>query len=295
MKYKNFNKFCHFARIQLQTKDIDPQFCLLDRFYKMYDVPKKHRLWHTLIYLTWYHFGSAEEIWRLYPEQRLIKKQHILPTGKNRRLFRGTNKAVDYLNGITDKFGDVTMWAEKHIGDGGKGGWVRAREAFEGIHSNGPWSSYKWCDMLKFVHHYPITAPDIGDKKGLGAGPIAGLASLTGLSWQECADKKIAMRLYRKCKHEHGISLNGLDQLESILCNWQGVIGGRYYTGHDIDRDQSQLLEDSKLWRVRPKVYDECTLGENKKNKWHGIRKEFKVLYRDEGVIYDPYKSQIKK
>jgi hypothetical protein len=293
-RYDDMKNFVKFAKLQLVTEDIDPQFCLLRSYYNHAGVQKKNRLWLTLLYLTWYHFGSAEKMWRLYPEQRIIKKTHVLPTGKNRRLFRGTNRAVEYLNSITETIGDINKWTDNQVRSGGKSGWTRARMSFEAIHCNGPWSSYKWCDMLKFVHEYPITAPDIGDKKGVGAGPIAGLSSLTKLSWNECSDSKVAIKLYRDCKHKFGVPLNGLDQLESILCNWQGVVRGRYYVGHDIDRDQEQLLENSELWSVRSKVYKKHTLGEH--NGWHGVRKHIKPLYRERGIIHDPFKEiSIKK
>ncbi|KKK50967.1 hypothetical protein LCGC14_3119710, partial [marine sediment metagenome] len=254
-KGKLLKDFFTFARGEIFSWDVDPQFPLLKRHYADLDLDIDTALWWSLLYLSFYHFGSAEESWKLYPKQVIIKRKLRLPVTKNRRVFRGNDRAQEQLNYILTHKGPIRKWVESTIGKGGKEGWALMKEEFQSIGFNGAWSSYKWCDILKQVHGYNITAPNIGDKVGATAGPIPGLATLTGRSWQECAhDYNLHQELFDLCLAK-SIPMNGLDQLESVLCNFQGLVNGRYYAGHDIDRDATQLLPESSLWKVRQKVF----------------------------------------
>ncbi|KKK87689.1 hypothetical protein LCGC14_2750710, partial [marine sediment metagenome] len=88
-----------------------------------------------------------------------------------------------------------------------------------------------------------------------------------------------------------GAPMNGLDVLESTLCDYQSLINGRYYCGHDIDRDLKQLmLHDNNLseilWKARKKIFDKRLLGEI--GGWAVPRSRLKSVYRDRRrIVHD--------
>ena len=296
-KTKELRDFARFGRAMILNGDIDPQFWILRYMYKKLELDRNTALWWTCIYLLYYHLGSAVQAWKRYPELDIIRKKdwsRDLPYFKQRRCFRGNEHARNQINTIVKvSDGDLATWIDNLVGDGGELGWTRVRKAMSELPYHGPWSSYKFCDMMKFVHSYPITAPDIGTKPGATAGPIAGLNSLTGLDWKKCVNDNQLHRDLLQMTVDLGAPVNGLDQLESMLCDYQSLINGRYYVGHDIDRDQVQLeLERRRnsvldiLWEARLHIFDERLLGEL--GGWSEVRSHLNKVYKDRRrIIHD--------
>ena len=296
-KSKELRDFARFGRAMILSGDIDPQFWILRHMYKYLELDRNTALWWTCIYLLYYHLGSAIQAWEQYPKPVIIRKKDWgsdLPYSKQRRCFRGNEHARNQINilvKISD--GDLAAWVDNLVGNGGEEGWTRVRGAVSEIPYHGPWSSYKFCDLMKFVHSYDISAPDIGTKPGATAGPIAGLRSLTGLDWKRCANDNKLHRDLLRMVIDLGTPMNGLDVLESTLCDWQSLTHGRYYHGHDVDRDQAQLeLERRRnpvldiLWEARRHIFDERLLGEI--GGWSGPRGHLKGIYRDRRrIIHD--------
>ena len=291
-KTKELRDFARFGRSMILSGDIDPQFWILKYLYKELKLDRNTALWYTCIYLLYYHLGSAVKAWERYPKPDIIRKKDWrsdLPYFKQRRCFRGNEQARNQINTLIKvSDGDLAAWVDNLVGlgDDDEESWTRVREAASDIPYHGPWSSYKFCDMMKFVHGYPITAPDIGTKPGSTAGPIAGLNTLTGLGWDRCANDRDLHRDLLQEVIDLGTPVNGLDQLESMLCDWQSITNGKYYHGHDIDRDLKQLLIHDNdltkiLWRARKKIFDIRLLGEFGRVPWPGPRGQLKSVYRD--------------
>lgn len=289
-KSKDLENFAKFGRALVLSGDIDPQFLILRRLYAKLGLDQNTSIWFTCLYLLYYHLGSAIQAWKQYPKPDVIRKKNWnreLIYFKQRRCFRGNEYARNQINTIVKvSDGDLASWIDNLVDDGGEDGWARLREAASEIPYHGPWSSYKLCDMIKFVHQYPITAPDIGTKPGATAGPIAGLNTLTGLGWDKCADDSQLHRDLLQMVIDLDAPVNGLDQLESILCDWQSLTNGRYYLGKDIDRDQAQLELAKKrspvtdiLWEARRDIFDERLLGEI--GGWSKVRNNLSDVYRN--------------
>jgi hypothetical protein len=287
-KTKELRDFARFGRAMILSGDIDPQFPILRYMYEKLELDRNTALWWTCIYLLYYHLGSAIQAWKRYPKPDIIRKKdwsNDLPYFKQRRCFRGNEHARNQINtlvALTD--GDMVSWIDNLVSNNREKSWTRIRETISELPYHGPWSSYKFCDLMKFVHSYDISAPDIGTKPGATAGPIAGLNTLTGLDWNRCADDSQLHRDLLQMVINLGTPVNGLDQLESMLCDWQSLTNGRYYLGHDIDRDQVQLqLHNSNLsgilWEARRDIFDERLLGEY--GGWSGPRGYLKSVYRD--------------
>ena len=169
------------------------------------------------------------------------------------------------------------------VAPGGEPGWVAVCREMCSLPQGGPWTAYKFADLLKHVHGAAITAPDVG-VGGMreNAGPVSGLVALTGLSWRECANNVQLQRDMLARARAEGVPLNGLDQLETALCDFNSLLKGTYYAGHDIDVQMEHLPPVAGLWEARA-VFPDAYRGEL--GGWAGVRNERKSVYRDSGVV----------
>ena len=294
MNEQALSAFCRFARAHVESGDIDPSYPLLKRVYAQLGLSRESALWHTLLYVTYYHLGSANLAFQSKPEPpftRLLPDE-IFPTGTERRSFRGragAEKARAHLRAVLDHAftngGSLEKWVEFVIHPGDKGGWAAVRESFQQFPHGGNWSSYKWADLLKHVHGYPITADDIGVGGGSEtAGPVPGMVRVTGEDWKRCAtDVALQQELHDECVLR-GVPFNGLDQLETALCDFNSLCKGHYYVGHDIDDGMEKLKDPPAIWwETRALCFKPQYLGEV--GGWFGVRKELRTAYRDRGEI----------
>ena len=282
-----FTAFCKFANGQIQSWDIDPMYPLLKHAYGLKNLNTEQAIWHTLLYLAWYHIGSAEVAWKRWPEPCHVMGPP-LPTGIERRGFRANQKAYDNINATLEyaraRFGSLTKWVGAVVGAGGEKGWVSVRRDLEQLPWMGTWASYKWADLVKHTLSFNITANDIGVGGGSPtAGPIPGMVHLTGETWKRCAtDVALQKELFQESLSA-GAQFKGLDQMETSLCDFNSVIKGRYYMGHDIDMNQEQLQHSAFLKQCRAAVFPKKYLGEF--NNWTGVRKHLKDHFKKTGEI----------
>jgi hypothetical protein len=286
--------FCRFAKAHLETGDIDPMYPVLKHLYEQQQLTLEQALWRTLLYVTWYHIGSAEKVWTIYPEPPptdvLLLQSVILPTGTERRGFRGNVLAWGHLAGVMERArtrgGSLASWLLSVTHVGGTAAWDHARDEFQAVPYGGFWSSYKWADLLKNVIGYDIVASDIGvGGGGETAGPVPGMVRVTGEDWRRCArDVELQKTLLNECI-ARGVRFNGLDQLETSLCDFNSLCKGGYYVGHDIDVQMNHLeMSSPALWEARAASFKPHLLGEV--NGWWGVRKQLKPLWRDGRVMY---------
>ena len=291
---KLFKDFCIFSQKQLDSWDIDPMYPVLLELYKAKGLDENKALWWTFLYVAWYHIGSAERSWAIWPEPTRISlsdipeaQQKSFSTGTERRLFRGRFKDfithVNSFMSITN--GDIVGWLNASIGRGGEEGWSSLRSEFEVVKFNGPWASYKWADLMKHVHSCQITANDIGVGGGSAtAGPVPGMVKLTGRAWQECARDISLQKALLHISKQAGVAFDGLDQLETALCDFNSLHKGKYYSGHDIDHQMDQLSHSSaSLWEARSRAIPSQYRGEV--HGWFGVRKERNKVYKTHGVV----------
>lgn len=281
MNRRYWPDYVDFARAQLSSTDIDPVYAVLHDYLQRF--PLEQRIWFCYLYVTYYHLNSAELLFEACPQPHIIDASYNwhLNTGIERRGFRGNRLALDNIKAMMQMTkGELTAWLERSV----QSGWQSVRSDFEQIKYNGSWASYKWADLVKHVLGYPLVAPDIGlGGKGINAGPVPGMVLLTGETWQECASNiDLQQRLFEACKAAN-IPFAGLEQMETTLCDFNSLVKGRYYVGHDIDQMMSQLSAQSFLWQSRQHSIPAQYLGEL--GGWNGVRKAFKTKYRDEGIL----------
>lgn len=305
MNHALFADFLRFARRQIDSTDIDPVYPVLLHAFK--DLDYETKVWRLLLYVTWYHLGTAEEAWTRWPTPAFIKPTNDntdwlvqATTGIERRGFRGNIAAMHFINDTIAEawgvHGDRTLfrWLNATVMAYGTHqypdrAWDGIRIEFQRARGAGPWASYKWADLLKNVLGLPITASDIGvGGNGKAAGPVVGLSLITGLPWQQCATNKAIQREFAyRCKAAYSevgeADFAGLEQMETALCDFNSLTKGSYYVGHDIDAMMTQLAPGSPLWASRKAMIPAAYLGEV--GGWHGVQKHRKRLYVTQGVI----------
>lgn len=282
-----FEIFCRFAKGQIYSWDIDPTYPVLKRIYDMEGLDSNTRLWRTFLYVTFYSLGSSYRVWSLYPEPTIPNESDLnQPTGIERRGFRARPDLVlKHIQAAMDLTkGDFKGWVEGY--GSGTSGWDAARDGMRSLPWGGNWSAYKWADLLKNTHDFPLEAPDFGvGGGGETAGPIPGMVTLTGRPWKECAeDLELQKDLLARSK-KAGVPFGGLDQVETCLCDFNSLCHGRYYIGHDIDSQMESFRTGAvpaSFWEARSVIPSEFR-GEL--NGWAGVRKELKGRFLAYGEV----------
>lgn len=281
--------FKRFAKGQIVSGDLDPTYPLLASILS--GVDDATAVWRTLLFVATYHLGSAEQLWSAVPTPKDIiglperLKRMNLPTGTERRCFRGQPAPLaQHIKALADE-DMVGLLLDLRGHHRGADLWRAIRVVFQRVPYGGPWSSYKVADLLKHVHAFDATAPDLGiGGGGETSGPIPGLVRLTGLPWAIAANNVgLHERLLARAVDE-GVPFRGLDQLETALCDFNSLCKGTYYVGHDIDDQMSKLNGlGLRWWDARGRIFPEPMLGE--RNGYFGVRVKLKRLYVDQGDI----------
>lgn len=278
-----FPWFVQFAVEHKESGDIDPVYPVLYHVQRLRGETCETAIWHTLLYLTWYHLGSAELVLQMYPFPTRISSLGALPTGIERRGMRGAaggEKAVQFLNWIIANRSPLSQWLEEVTYPKGMPGWVALYHDVHSFPHCGSWAAYKWCDLARNVLGCDITAPDIGlGGGGKNAGPVPGLARLTGRPWAECASSLgLQDRFFNSCLTA-GIPWEGREEMETALCDFNSVLHNRYYVGHDIDKQMDDVRACPKIyWDARQEAFPRAYLGELQ--GWCGVKKELKGMIR---------------
>lgn len=290
VRQTRWEDFVLFSRAQIASGDIDPMYPVLKRFYAAEKLSPEVALWRTLLYVTWYHVGSAETVWRRFPEPTVLDPAVVIsfPTGIERRGFRGVvggALARKFVAGVLKRANfNLLQWV---LASGtGEDGWKRIRREFESVAWAGPWASYKWADLLRNVHDIAIEASDIGvGGRGETAGPIPGMVALTGKDWKQCANDVELQKSLLADARARGVGFGGLDQLETCLCDFNSLIKGHYYVGADVDMQMTHLQSSSPgLWEARAAFPDKYR-GELGQPTWFGVRKHLLKHYALTGEV----------
>lgn len=279
MNPKLWNDFVIFSKAQLESRDIDPAYPILE--HAVAGLSREEQLWRLFLYVTYYHLGSAEQAWNIVGDRPKLHDL-VFPTGVERRGMRGNHARVarftESLLKAIEPYGGMGDWV---LASATRGGWDTVRHDFEKLNGAGPWASYKWADLLKNVLRYPLTATDIGGQ----GGPIPGLKRLVGDGdWPMLSVDSHAQRIYNLTKNE-GIPFDGLDQFETALCDFNSLCKGNYYVGADIDAMMDQLNYDSPMWDYRRISFSGRWLGELPENNWNGLDRDRLKVYRETGEV----------
>lgn len=281
-----------FAAAMLDSRDLDPAYPVL-RYLGEQAAPgdEESRLWLTYLYLTYYNLTSALVAHQACPHPTVDLPPVLdeLPTGTERRGLRG-GKVRRHLHGYLSATsgGPAAYWkrALRRI-EPLERGWELAGLC-EAIPGNGRWASYKWGDLMRYVHDWPVDADGIDAKNA--SGPVDGLAVITGWPAAELRrDPSRAEALARRLQDELSARdvTTRIDQVETLLCDYKSLAKGQYYVGHDIDLMQAHTRAHPqagpRVIQARRHALPRRYLGEE--NGWDGVDPARKRVYQATGRI----------
>lgn len=278
-----WDDFVLFARAEKLSGDLNPTAIVLCRAYDASGIAKETAIWRSLLYLTWYHLGSAERVWTARPCPAEL--DHVafasLPVGIERRSFKGVGGNVlarTFVRSVLRQTGGASLNAWVRSFGTGEVGWRSARRELGGVAGAGPWASWKFAELLRAVHKIPIWPADID-------GAPTAVTAIAAIVGEKPGDVSATARdLFLELKRR-GVELEALDELREILIRFAALLKGTYYVGHDIDLQMSQLDGASPgLWSARA-GFPDAYRGERATTPWSGVRKELKKRYASHGEL----------
>lgn len=290
---KLFNDLVLFSKAQLESLDVDPLYPVLSYLHK--PMEPEQALWHTLLYVGYYNIVSATVAFDAQQEPGPLPDFcNALPTGMERRYFRNGTiyQHFNHLLAIRDHYGSFHDWlTDGFREDDPCYNWEKVQANLQLPWNNGRWAGYKTAEILFKVHGYPLLPTDMGLDFNRGPRPGLGLfyPIPEGRSKQEVAlmNAQGEDLLSRLVKAEVFL---GIEQLETMLCDFHTLFEGRYYVGLDIDQMQEQLLKANAparllepLWKARKEVLPHAYLGEL--HDWFGVDSKRKSHYKQTGEI----------
>lgn len=286
---------------QVASGDIDPMYPVLRGLADRWGLDAEQRAWLVVCHVIWYHPGSTLAGFKLAPSAADLPDDAEglaelglldLPCETERRGHRPKQPLINHLLDLRRRFADegVWNWAQRVVSgaDSPTDAWLVLNDALMSIVGNGRWASYKTAEMLQKVCDLPIVAADAGHR--YSSGPRKGLELLvpncpTGQTESEIDTLDTITGVWADALGEPDIA-----QVETSLCDFNSLVRGRYYLGHDIDAMlgawRHPLVTDSiplEAWETRGEVFEERFLGEY--GGWTGVRKTANKHYMQTGVL----------
>lgn len=287
---------------QVASKDIDPVYPVLRLLADDWDLTEEERAWLCFTHVVWYHPGSTLVGYKLMPDFTWIPTEDKalwesglldLPCETERRGHRPKQPLINHLHGLRETFtesGGCLDWVEKALGlsNNPKQRWLDLNEALMTLVGNGRWAAYKTAEMLQKVCDVPVEAADAGHR--YSSGPRKGLEILhPGLPVGQDADTVEHLDFLTELWADK-LGEPDIAQVETSLCDFNSLVHGRYYLGHDIDSMQHAwshpAIKDrlpTGAWEAREATFDRQFLGEL--NGWEGVRKEANRHYKTTGEL----------
>lgn len=288
------NAVSRFALGQIDSDDIDPVYPVLRALHRRLDLDEERALWLTALYLGYYNLTSALKAFRLHPfPQPLSPLAATFPCATERRGLRG-GKVIPHIQGYLD----VTFLGQRAFIQDGWGpdpieNYLLFWDQAQTVNFNGRWAAFKWSEILRKVHGYPLMAPDM--RLAFCSGPREGLEWLYSLKDATVPQLNEAGRLLAAQLAGRGVPIwtgpePDWESLETVLCDFNSTRKGHYYVGHDIDQMLAQIKaaglspdDERLLLDIRREVFPADYLGEL--NGWDGVDKDRRKVYQRTGVI----------
>jgi hypothetical protein len=283
-----------FHRHAIATQDVDPVYPVYRALAESLGLSNAERAWLVFVHVAYYHAGSA--LYAFGQSRDALDASlapTTLPVATERRAHWTRPRLMEHLNGLTRaaaEHGDLYEWARWGLPRDPREGWNLLRARLEHLPGNGRWASYKTAEMLAEIANVPVEAPDMGHADS--SGPRHGLALLHPNVPTDNSVCSIALLDHWSAKLVKELLNDGLPATmattETTLCDFHGLVKGRYYVGHDIDQMQHQLNQvpggfTKRAFQARAVSLPEWTLGES--NGRSGIQTHRNALYARTGRI----------
>lgn len=308
-----------FSRLQLESQDVDPLYPILAHLQKGMDGDLA--ITHTLRYVAYYNVASSERaglaLGQARHDYRLARpdlgdpwiETLKYPTGVERRGLRTREKMERHLVSLdahAAAYGGWWSWLTSRFVGNPLADWTELRDTLMTAWGNGRWASYKTAEILMKVNGFPVTAKDMGHDSS--SGPRQGLEMFyAGLPKGNTEAALVTLDRCSRNLHarvgELGLSL-GIEQLETMLCDFHAMADGRYYNGNDIDANLWQIVQigepplplgqqslaartplQYRLLEARAAAIPVDWRGENHIPGWDGVRSDLKSIYKEKGIV----------
>lgn len=288
--------FRDFARLHLSSRDIDPVYPVLaaleDRI-----ADEEEQLWMTLLYVTFYNLASAVEAFAADAEpDRFPEELAKLPTGTERRGFRDPPKLLKHvaaLAEVRERHGSFTAWLNAGLTeDDPEGNWRILQDNIASVWGNGRWAAYKLAEILYRVHAWDVFPTDMGHAHSSGPREGQGrlYAPLEGNDAETVATLEEQGREILAWLQASNVPVADVALVETSLCDFNSMVKGGYYIGHDIDLMQAQYARQPVPEQVRRQIYGarmdtlpRTYLGEV--GGWTGPDKARCRVYAERGLV----------
>lgn len=280
--------FVAFSRLMLESHDIDPLYPVMRSLYKISELTEDAALQMTVTYLAFYNLPSALTAAQAWSEGK--PTPWPMPIAVERRGHRDQTKLAKHfesLREVVQEYGGLTPWLKGCLGPDPVENFRKLYDRTQWVYGNGRWAAFKWVELLKEVHGFPVEAPDMMLKES--SGPLDGLRRFAprAVGMSELEDKAVELRQFLR---QNRVPVSW-EQLETLLCNWNSLCSGHYYVGHDIDELQHQIIMapglpdfwESRLWEARAEALPHQYLGE--KHNWIGVQKWALTQYSSNGHL----------
>lgn len=273
--------------MQRETHDIDPVYPVLRQLTGRWS--PDDRAWLILLYVAYYHLGSALKAIELVPDPAHLPDPHdmadellSLPCATERRGHRNRVKLAAHLDAIA---AEALKYRPSGVLNQGND-WNALVEYLTTIRGNGRWASYKLAELAQKVTHREIEVTDAAH--AYSSGPRKGLADVLGPV--PPGNDPATVALLDKATEELAayVHEDDLGYVETSLCDFHSLVSGRYYLGHDIDQMQDQLNAvpsalTASAFHARKLVLPKEYLGELQ--GWGGVDKGRCGVYARRGEI----------
>lgn len=294
-----FDDFCRFASLQLSSGDIDPAYPVLRTICQGLQYDEEQVCDLVFTYVAYYNLASALSIAAAnngvpWPTREDIDRGtwEALPTGTERRGHRNKPALRAHLvalDEIRNRNRGLDMWIAHQLTGAPESDWRHLQIALRSIHGNGRWAAYKTGEILAYLG-WPLKPTDAGHD--FSSGPRKGLALLEpDASRLVGSTPRVVDQLdglTEALRQRTSERLGGdvpVEQLETLLCDFNSLTKGHYYVGHDIDQQLGQLAASTHLGDMasiaagaRFASFHPRFLGEA--HGWLGVRPDLRRLWK---------------
>lgn len=288
--------FRRFGAAMLTSRDIDPAYPVLAHVAT--DADDEARQWLCYLHLAFYDLSSAVTVWldHPHPTRDLPDLVDQLPCGIERRSLRGgrVRAHLQLVLDFADASGGFDQWLTATLTGDPIVDWLHLTARIEAVPGNGRWAGYKAGDLWRYIAGYDVEPFGIGAADATG--PRDGLTSVYPFDYATVrrADwidrcEGLATELLG---HLHAADVPaGIDQVETMLCDFHSLTLGRYYVGHDIDQQLEQTGHHGSadattaIMAARHATLPHPYLGEL--GGWPGVDRPRRRAYIDTGEVLE--------
>lgn len=286
--------YYRFHEIQVECRDLDPAYPVLNDVARTLDMRTEDRLWLVFLFTAYYHLGSAlSALSRCDLPTHASRAALDLPCATERRGHWHRPRLARHLSAVQSAArepGGLSRWILSGLHGTPEENWSQVQYRASLLPGNGRWASFKTTELISHIVGVDLHAPDMqhahssGPRKGLGL-LYADLPTGNGPDDVAVLDEFSAQLVENM--RRRGLKAS-VETAETSLCDFHSMTSGRYYPGRDIDQMQLQLdavkspLTDHAR-RSRRRVLPEHYLGEITGRT--GVDRQAMVCYRTTGVI----------